>query len=62
VKALAREGVVRVPGGWTTPSDRILALIDWLPIFLPSFLLIALLVAGPGLFVVTFDYVHSFRS
>ena len=22
MKALARRGVVRVPGGWTTPSDR----------------------------------------
>lgn len=31
-------------------------MIDWLPMFLPSMLLVVLLIAGPGLFVVTFDW------
>lgn len=28
MKALARRGVVRVPGGWATPSDRRFDIVD----------------------------------
>jgi len=40
VKALARLGVARVPGGRATPGDRILAMIDWMALFLPSAVLV----------------------
>ena len=40
MKALARLGVARVPGGRATPSDRIHSALDWPSLFLPALVLI----------------------
>lgn len=40
----------------TRTTARLLLVIDWLPVFLPALLLIVLFIAGPGRFVVTFDF------
>lgn len=59
MKALARQGVVHVPGGWTTPWTRILRACDWLPLLLPVMLLLA---AASGQKHLVIDFSDSFRS